>query len=383
MIPRLLQTQVSEQLQAGGKIILIYGARQVGKTTLVQRILEGLPYRSLTINADELRYVDVLSSRDLRRLRGLVEGYELLFVDEAQRIPEIGVNLKLLVDHLPHLRIIITGSSSLDLASKVQEPLTGRAWVHRLYPIALSELAQMHNAFELDSMIEDRLVFGSYPEIFALPGDSQRRDYLQNLTASYLYKDILEIGGIRHSQRLRNLVRLLAFQVGNEVSLVELGRQLQLSKETVASYVDKLEQSFVVFRLGGFSRNLRKEVSKQDKIYFWDVGVRNAAIDNLKPLAERNDVGALWENFVIAERLKWLGYRRELASLYFWRIYTGAEIDIVEESGGRISAYECKWGRSRHRSPESFLAAYPGATFDVINRENYQRYLAGRSSSGI
>ncbi|MBX7236016.1 MAG: ATP-binding protein [Caldilineales bacterium] len=377
MIPRLLQTHITEQVQAGGKIVLIYGARQVGKTTLVQSLLATLPYRSLTISADELRYADVLSSRDLRRLRGLVEGYELLFVDEAQRIPEIGVNLKLLVDNLPNLRIIVTGSSSLDLASKVQEPLTGRAWVHRLYPIALAELAQLHNPFELDDMIEERLIYGSYPEIFALTGDLQRRDYLQTLAASYLYKDVLEIGGIRHSQQLRNLVRLLAFQIGNEVSLTELGSQLQLSKETVATYIDRLEQSFVVFRLGGFSRNLRKEVTKQDKIYFWDVGVRNVAIDNLKPLAERNDVGALWENFVIAERLKRLHYRRELASLYFWRTYSGSEIDIVEEAGGRINAFECKWGRARTRSQETFLAAYPQATVEIINRESYRAYLVG------
>ena len=375
MIPRILQAHITEQLQAGGKIVLIYGARQVGKTTLVRRVLDDLPYRSLAINADELRYADVLSSRDLRRLRGLVEGFELLFVDEAQRIPEIGVNLKLLVDHLPHLRIVVTGSSSLDLASKVQEPLTGRAWVHRLYPIAMSELAQIHNPFELDDMLEERLVYGSYPEIFALAGDAQRREYLQNLSASYLYKDVLEIGGVRHSSKLRNLVRLLAFQIGQEVSLTELGSQLQMSKDTVASYIDRLEQSFVVFRLGGFSRNLRKEVSKQDKIYFWDLGVRNVAIDNLKPLAERDDVGALWENFVIAERLKWLHYRQTLASLYFWRTYTGAEIDIVEEREGQLYTYECKWSKPRGRLPNSFLAAYPGASFEIITRESYRVYL--------
>jgi uncharacterized protein len=375
MIPRTLQERITEQLLAGGKIVVIYGARQVGKTTLVRRVLEDLPYRSLTVNADEVRYADLLSSRDLRRLRGLVQGYELLFVDEAQRIPEIGVNLKLLIDNLPELRIVVTGSSSLDLASKVQEPLTGRAWVHRLYPIALSELARLHNSFELDDMLEERLVYGSYPELFALPGDEQRREYLQNLSASYLYKDVLEIGGVRHSSKLRNLVRLLAFQIGREVSLTELGGRLQMSKETVAAYMDRLEQSYVLFRLGGFSRNLRKEVSKQDKVYFWDLGVRNVAIDNLKPLAERDDVGALWENMVIAERLKWLHYRQTLASLYFWRTYTGAEIDIVEEREGNLYAYECKWGRPRRRAPESFFAAYPGASFETVSPDHYHEYL--------
>jgi len=375
MIPRLLRARITEQLLAGGKLIVIYGARQVGKTTLVRQVLDDLPYRNLVINADELRYTEVLSSRDMRRLRGLVEGYELLFVDEAQRIPEIGVNLKLLIDQLPHLRIVVTGSSSLDVASKVQEPLTGRAWIHQLYPISMSELAGLHNRFELDDMLEERLVYGSYPEMFALAGDTQRREYLRNLADSYLYKDVLEIGGVRHSNKLRNLVRLLAFQIGQEVSLAELGGQLQMSKETVASYIARLEQAFVVFRLGGFSRNLRKEVSQQDKIYFWDLGVRNVTIDNLKPLSERNDAGALWENFVIVERQKWLHYRQTLASLFFWRTYTGAEIDVVEERGGGLYAYECQWGKSRGRVPASILAAYPGASFEVITRENYQAYL--------
>lgn len=375
MIPRMLRSRVTEQLLAGGKIVLIYGARQVGKTTLVHEVLGDLPYHTLVVNADEIRYADVLASRDLRRLRGLVEGYELLFVDEAQRIPEIGVNLKLLIDHLSQLRIVVTGSSSLDLASKVQEPLTGRAWVHKLYPVALAELAQQHNRFELDTMLEERLIYGSYPDIFSMAGDLQRREYLQNLAASYLYKDVLEISGIRHSSKLRNLVRLLAFQIGREVSLSELGGQLQMSKETVASYIDLLEQSFVVFRLSGFSRNLRKEISKQDKIYFWDLGVRNAAIDNLKPLTQRNDAGALWENFVLAERLKWLHYRQTLASLYFWRTYTGAEIDIVEERGGALYAYEYKWSRPSASAPASFLDAYPGASFEVINRNNFWDYV--------
>ena len=380
MIPRLLQTRISQQLQDGGKVVVVYGARQVGKTTLVRRVLADLSYRTLAINADELRYAEVLSSRDLRRLRELVEGYELLFLDEAQRIPEIGVNLKLLVDHLPQLRIIVTGSSSLDLASKIQEPLTGRAWIHMLYPIAMSELARQHNGFELNEMLEERLVLGSYPEIFAIPGSAARREYLQNLAASYLYKDVLEIGGVRHSNKLRNLVRLLAFQIGREVSLTELGGQLQMSKDTVASYIDLLEQSFVVFRLGGFSRNLRKEVTRQDKIYFWDLGVRNVAIDNLRPLVERNDVGALWENFVIAERRKWLHYRQTLASLYFWRTYTGAEIDIIEDRGGELFAYECKWNTSRGRMPESFLAAYPNTPYTVIARQQYLEYLGASAA---
>jgi hypothetical protein len=379
MIPRRIESKLTAQLREGTKVIILYGARQVGKTTLIQQILAHQSGRTLVINADEARFSDVLSSRDLRRLRGLVDGYEILFLDEAQRVPEIGINLKLLADNVPSLRIIATGSSSLDLASKVREPLTGRAWAHTLYPIAYCELASQHNAFELDDMLPERLIYGSYPEIFSLRGDERRRDYLRDLTASYLFKDILEIGGIRNSVKLRDLLKLLAFQIGSEVSLAELGSQLQMSKDTVASYLDLLEQSFVVFRLKGFNRNLRKEVSKQDKVYFWDIGVRNTLIDNLKPLPDRNDAGQLWENFLIAEHRKWLAYNGALASVYFWRTYTGAELDMVEERDGKLQGFEYKWGKGKARVPTAFLQTYAQATFDVITRENYLTHIGAQS----
>jgi hypothetical protein len=380
MIPRLIQTRLTQQLRQGKKAIILLGARQVGKTTLAQQILAQLPYRTLAINADEARYVDVLSSRDLRQLRELVEGYDLLFIDEAQRIPEIGINLKLLVDNLSRLRIVATGSSSLNLASRAQEPLTGRVWLHTLYPIAFCELASQYNSFELNDMLPERLVFGSYPELFSLQSAAAKREYLQNLATSYLYKDVLEIAHIKHSSKLRNLLKLLAFQIGHEVSLTELGAQLQMSKDTVASYIDLLEQSFVVFRLSGFSRNLRKEVSKQDKIYFGDVGVRNVVIDNLKPLNERADDGQLWENFVIAERRKWLAYQSASASVYFWRTHTGAELDLVEERDGGLFGYEYKWGRGKARAPTTFLSAYPNATLEAITPQNYLPYVGATRS---
>lgn len=348
----------------------------MGKTTLVRRVLSELPYKTLSINADEARFVDVLSSRDLRQLRGLVEGYEALFIDEAQRIPEIGVNLKLLVDNLSSLRIIVTGSSSLDLASKVQEPMTGRAWVHTLYPIATAELALTQTAFELREGLDERLRFGSYPEVFAHVNHADKRDYLRNLTTSYLYKDVLELGGVRNAPGLRNLVRLLAHQIGQEVSLTELGTQLQMNRETVAAHMDLLEKSFVIFRLSGFSRNLRKEISKHNKVYFWDVGVRNAVIDNHRRLAERVDIGPLWENFVVAERLKLIAYARLPIRLYFWRTYDGAEIDIIEEQEDTLRAVECKWGNAKSRLPHSFLAAYPSAPFMTVRPDDFVPYLA-------
>lgn len=375
MIARKIATTLAERIEAGNKVILLFGARQVGKTTLIKQLLTQLPYRSLYINADELRYVDVLSSRDLRQLSDLAGGYELLFIDEAQRIPEIGINLKLLHDHLPDLRVIATGSSSLHLASRTQESLAGRAWPHTLYPIALCELGQQYNAFELREMLPERMVYGSYPELLSLTGQRNKQDYLRQLTTSYLYKDVLEISNIRHSSKLYNLLKLLAFQIGQEVSLSEIGTQLEMSKATVASYIDLLEQSYVIFRLKGFSRNLRKEVVKQDKIFFWDLGVRNMIIENLNPLTERPDVGQLWENLMVAERRKWLAYQGALASVYFWRTYSGAEVDLVEESGGKLAAFEYKWQPKRVRSPQTFLDTYPGSTFAVITPENFLAHV--------
>lgn len=378
ILNRHIQTKLESELRNGDKIILLFGARQVGKTTLVQRILAHNTYRALSINADELRFINVLSSRDLRQLRDLTGGYELLFIDEAQRIPEIGLNLKLMADNIPDLRIIATGSSSLHLASQTREPLTGRAWIHTLYPVALCELAHHYNPFELGDMLPERLIYGSYPELFFLEGREAKQDYLRNLTSSYLYKDILEISSIRHSHKLQNLLRLLAFQIGQEVSFNELGTHLGMSKDTVATYVDLLEQSYVIFRLAGISRNLRKEVSKRDKIYFWDVGVRNTIIGNLNPLAERNDVGQLWENLMISERRKWLAYQGALGSIYFWRTYGGAEIDLVEEREGRLFAFEYKWGNKRVRVPETFLNAYPEASFEVITPQNFLAHVGAR-----
>jgi hypothetical protein len=382
VIPRYLTDRIQQRLQAGDKVVLIFGARQVGKTTLVNQILERTTYRVLYVNGDEPRQTDALSSRNSRQLRGLVEGYDVLFIDEAQRIPEIGINLKILADQFPSLRIIATGSSTLDLASRTREPLTGRAWLHELYPIALLELAAQHTRFELDQQLDERLIYGSYPLVFNVHNAVERREQLLTLASSYLYKDILDLKGIRYAAQIRDLLRLLAFQIGNLISLTELGTQLGMSRDTVDSYVDLLEQAFVVFRLTGYSRNLRKEVRKQYKVYFWDVGIRNAVIDNFFALNQRADVGALWENFVIAERRKWLRYTGTPGSLYFWRTHTGAELDFVEEGGGQLRGFECKWSKTRVRAPQSFLDAYPNeATFNVIDRVNYLDFLGSAPAS--
>jgi len=350
----------------------------VGKTTLVEELIGKLNLRTLTINADQSKFLDILSSRSLEKISSLVAGYELLFIDEAQRIPEIGVNLKIILDNITNLKLIVTGSSSLDLASKISEPLTGRVWTYRLYPISFLEISKLYNKMELQVQLEERLVFGSYPEIFSLKGNDIKKEYLQNLSDAYLYKDLLEVGGLKNTAKIRDLLKLLAFQIGSQVSLSELGSVLSMSKDTVGRYLDFLEKSFIVFRLKGLSRNLRKEVYKMDKVYFYDVGVRNIIIDNLKPLKDRNDVGQLWENFLIVERMKYLAYTQKNPSTYFWRTYTGAELDYIEELEGGLTGYEFKYASKKTKVPAGWLTAYPKAEFAQIDKENFLNFVTTR-----
>jgi len=375
LLPRALTRVITEKLQTSPKGIILYGPRQAGKTTLVTGVIRQLGFKVLTVNGDQSKYVDVLSSRDGERLKSLITGYDLLFVDEAQRIPEIGINLKIILDTIPTVKVVATGSSSLDLASKISEPLTGRVWTYRLYPISILELARVYNRFELNTRLEERLVYGSYPEIFSHVGDTQKREYLQNLTDAYLYKDMLELGGIRSSAKIRDLLKLIAFQIGSLVSISELGNALEMGKDTVNRYIDLLEKSFVIFRMQGLSRNLRKEITKMGKIYFYDVGVRNMLIDNLNPLKDRNDAGQLWENFLIVERMKRLAYVQEYASTYFWRTHTGAELDYVEETGGKLYGYEFKYGMKTANAPAGWRTAYPDASFTFINRSDYLPFI--------
>lgn len=375
-IPRALHPVIKDRITETGKAVIIYGPRQSGKTTLAEDIINDLGCKTIYVNGDELSYVDVLSSRDGRKLAELVAGYELLFIDEAQRIPDIGINLKIIIDNHPQLKVIATGSSSFDLANSINEPLTGRKWTFQLYPISMLELQGVYNPFELRDQLEERLVWGSYPNIFNLPGHDLKTAYLRELSTDYLYKDILQLDKVRDSSKIRSLLKLLAFQVGCEVSLSELGCQLGISKDTVDRYLDLLEKSFVIFRLGGFSRNLRKEISKNSKCYFFDLGVRNALIDNFNYLSERDDVGKLWENFLVVERLKRNNYLNQQFSPYFWRTYTGAEIDFVEESGGSLHGYEFKWSeQSKPKPPKTWLEQYDNSTWQVVDRENWLEFV--------
>lgn len=375
LFPRLYQSVIAERLRISDKIILLYGPRQVGKTTLVRQILADFEGAKLEINADDTDFSEILSGRSLQRWRQLVDGYDLLFLDEAQRVPNIGINLKILHDGLPALKIIATGSSSFDLANKVREPLTGRTWSFTLLPIGIAELALDRNRAELNRLLEDFLVFGAYPGLISLTNRQLKLEYLREITRSYLYKDILELGFVRYAAKLKDLVKLLAFQIGSEVSLNELANKLQISKETVATYIDLLEKAFVVFRLPGYSRNLRKEIVRHDKIYFSDLGIRNAVIENFNPLSQRNDQGQLWENFLVIERIKTQTYRLENANRYFWRTYTGAELDYVEERDGALGGFEFKFNKKLANPPKTWLETYPEATFQTVNRENYLDFL--------
>lgn len=370
-INRSIKADVIQKIKTGNKAVIIYGARQVGKTTLVKDLLKELGLKTLEINADEAKYINILSSRDKNKFKSLVSGYEVLFIDEAQRIPEIGINVKILIDSFPELKIILTGSSSLDLASKVKEPLTGRTWTYNLYPVSFLELKDSFNEFELKDKKEELMIFGAYPDIFNLKNINDKKKYLEELTNAYLYKDIFELTQIKHNNKLRNLLKLLAFQIGQEVSLSELGNKLEMSKDTVNTYIDLLEKAFVIFRLSGFSRNLRKEVTKMDKIYFYDLGVRNSLINNLNYPEDRNDVGQLWENLLISERIKLMHYQNQLFNSYFWRTYTGAEVDYIEEREGKLFGYEIKYNTKLIKPPKTWVETYQNSSFQSVNLDNF------------
>jgi len=375
-IKRKLFSVLKNQLIETNKGLVIYGPRQVGKTTLINDLLNEFKWNTLILNGDQRGpWWELLTSRELSKLTLLVSGYDAVFIDEAQRIPEIGLSVKIILDNFPDLKVIITGSSSLDLASKISEPLTGRIYSYKLFPISYGELRVTNTPYEIETQIEERLVYGSYPEIFSLKSIEEKTKYLQNLTNTYLYKDLLEFGDIRNSSKIHDLLKLLAFQIGNQVSLSELSSALEFSRTTVDRYIDLLEKSFIIFRLPGFSRNLRKEVTKMDKIYFYDTGVRNTIIGNLNLLHSRDDVGKLWENFLITERMKKQGYAQKIYSHYFWRLTSGAELDLVEETEGEIFGFEFKYGNKRDKVPSGWVKAYPKSKYQCINKENYLDFI--------
>ncbi|MBP7962344.1 MAG: ATP-binding protein [Caldilineaceae bacterium] len=375
MIPRLLEQRIEERLFRG-RVITLFGARRVGKTTLVQKILENhKDKRTRYLNCDLRSVQQGLGVQEAEVLRYYLGDNDLVVLDEAQNIPDIGQILKILVDTYPELQIIATGSSSFRLANAVGEPLTGRVTSFELYPLSIQEIAGNQGFSVIEPRLQHLLRFGSFPDI-VYADEAYARELLEELVSNYLFKDVLAFSGIKKETVLFDLVRMLALQLGNEVSYTGLANALQVDRKTIINYIDVLEQNFILFRLGAYSKNLRKEITKSQKIYFYDVGVRNALIEAFQPLVLRNDVGFLWENFCIVERLKYAKNNRRYINRYFWRTYDQKEIDYIEEEDGILSGYECKWSPdAKMKVPEKFLSAYPGTVVQRIDRSNYWRFL--------
>jgi predicted AAA+ superfamily ATPase len=356
-----------------GKAIIITGPRQVGKTTLVNKLSDSVGEKTLWINGDEAGTNELLANATSTRLKALIGNNKLLVMDEAQKIDNIGLTLKLIVDNLKDIQVIVTGSSSLEIANNLNEPLTGRKFEYHLYPLSFGEMVNHTSEIEETRLLEHRMVYGYYPDVINNPGEEQK--LIQLISNSYLYKDLLALEQIRKPVLLDKMLQALALQMGNEVSFNELGQLVGADKETIEKYIDLLEKSFVIFTLQSLNRNMRNELKKAKKIYFWDNGIRNAIIKNFNPLSLRQDVGALWENFMITERIKYNHYRQLYTNSWFWRTFTQQEIDYVEEYEGKLHAFEFKWNDDKVRFPKSFSEAYPNSEFNHITRRNFKEII--------
>ena len=373
-IARTLQAKIEERL-APGKAVLIYGARRVGKTILLKEIFNKIEGKKMLLIGEDMDVQNMLQNRSVHHYRQLFEGINLLAIDEAQSIPEIGSVIKLIIDEIPHIQVIATGSSSFDLLNKIGEPLVGRASQFLLTPFSIREIAQKQNGMELRQNLENRIVYGSYPEVVGMTSNTMKEEYLRDIVNAYLLKDILAIDGLRNTAKMNRLLQLVAFQIGSEVSYEELGKQLGMHRETVEKYLDLLSKVFVVYKLGAFSRNMRKEVSKAGKWYFYDNGIRNAIIGDFKDANSRMDMGKLWENFFITEKLKDNQNHLLHCQFHFWRTYDQQEIDLIEEKNEVINAYEMKWDKKLPKAPAGFMKTYTGADFNVVNPDNYLEFL--------
>lgn len=373
MIYRFCQRQIKKRL-SDEKAIILLGPCQVGKSTLLRQMESVFPKPVLWWDGDQADVRSMLEHPTSTKLKSLIGRAKTLIIDEAQRIQNIGLCIKLITDNIPKVKVIASGSSSFDLANKINEPLTGRKWEFHLYPISYGEMVKHHGAMEEKRLLEHRMVFGYYPEIVNHPGDERQR--LTELVNSYLYKDILMWERIQKPERMEKLVQALALQLGNEISYNELGQLSGMDNETVEKYIALLEKAFIVFRLMAFSRNLRNELKKSRKIYFYDNGVRNAIINQFNPVSLRQDVGALWENFLISERVKFLAYNNLYCHSYFWRTHSQQEIDYIEEFNGKISAFEFKWhSTQKTKFPSSFIETYHPIVSEIVSKENFESFL--------
>lgn len=370
---RLLQKSIENSLYKK-KIVIIYGARQVGKTTLVKDIQEKYSDTSLYLNADEPDIRVSLEEKTSTELFKLFGDKKFIIIDEAQRVKNIGLTLKLIIDNKPDLQVVATGSSSFELSNSISEPLTGRKFEFHLYPLSIQELEEKYNKLELNRILENILIYGMYPEVINLTINEAKKR-IEEISKSYLFKDILQFQDIRNSDVLEKLLQALALQLGNEVSFNELANLLGIDKDTVSRYIQLLEKAFIIFTLKPYSRNLRKELGKLRKVYFYDLGIRNAVINNFNHLNLRTDIGALWENFLLSERIKYNNNASKIVNTYFWRTYDKKEIDYIEEKNGKLSAFEFKYSDDKYKNPTEFLETYKGSTFNLINRNNFIDFI--------
>lgn len=358
------------------KVLVLLGPRRVGKTILLKQIIEELTEPYILLNGEDISTTELFKRRSISNLRQLLDGKLMLIIDEAQKIKDIGSALKLMIDQIDGLKILITGSSAFDVENLTGEPLTGRKYTFKLFALCEKEFDQIELLPIRKDKLNERLIYGNYPELLQLPEKEQKKMYINELVNSYLLKDILQFENIKNSAKLINLLRLLAFQTGNLVSTNELGNQIGMSGNTVSKYLDLLSKVFIIHKVGGFSRNLRKEISKNNKWYFFDNGIRNLLIANLNPIELRNDIGQLWENYMVSERIKHQNYTNMIVNNYFWRTYDQQEIDWIEERDGRLFAYEFKWNlKKKTKAPASWISNYKDSEFIVINPDNYSEWI--------
>jgi predicted AAA+ superfamily ATPase len=367
-----MQKRIEDSLFKG-KVVVVYGARQVGKTTIIKNLQKKYP-DSVYLNCDEPDVREALTDVSSVEIKSFIGDKKIVFLDEAQRVKNIGLSLKLIVENFPEIQVVATGSSSFDLSNQISEPLTGRKFEFLIYPFSMQELSIGQSEVDINRSLENRIIFGMYPEVATKSGEEQK-ETLKSIAKSYLYKDILQYQNIKNPDILEKLLQALALQVGNEVSYGELGETIGVDKKTVVSYIDILEKSFIIFQLGPFSRNLRNELKKLRKIYFFDNGIRNALVNNFNPIDLRQDIGSLWENFMISERMKFNNNNNIDNNIYFWRTHDKKEIDYLEERNGKIYAFEFKWKKDNVNPPKTFLEAYENSEFEVVSKNNYQKFV--------
>lgn len=374
MLKRKIYNNIVESVKSG-KVIVLLGSRRTGKTVILNKLKEAAKEPVLLLNGEDLSTHELLERRTVQNYKQLLGDKKFLLIDEAQKISGIGIKLKLMIDEIKDLKIIVTGSSAFDIHNSTGEPLTGRMLTFNLFPLSEQELSSYENVTERKDNLLHRLIFGNYPEPYFLSDNEEKIKYLKELLNTYLLKDILSLENIKNSMVIFNLLRLLAYQVGNEVSTNELANNLQINKQKVDKYLDLLTKVFVIFRLQGYSRNLRKEVVKSSKWYFFDNGIRNAVIANFNSVSSRNDIGELWENYLISERLKFREYNNIIANQYFWRTYDRQEIDLIEEREGKLFAYEMKWKKNKTKPPAAFVKNYNESSYTIISPENYFEWI--------